>query len=118
LKNSVLLGLALFGFGIGTAQARQDPTPPPSGTVIHLFGPDSVTSSMFPEPSGNTPAPAAASSGGSSVAPATSSNYVEPSAGDILHQMFVTGDPNRKPGDALAKGRTSELPGASSSPAP
>ena len=25
---------------------------------------------------------------------------------DILHQMFVTGDPNQKPGANISKGRT------------
>ena len=121
MKNSVLLSLALFGFGIGAAQARNDPSPPPSGIVVHLFGPGSITSAILPERSAPAPAPGGSAPAGSAPAgsppagsPPAASTYVEPSAGDILHQMFITGDPNRKPGDALAKGRPAEGPGMSS----
>jgi hypothetical protein len=84
------------------ALARQDPTPPPSGIVIHLFGQGSVMSNVLPDVSapGAPPRPATAPQ---------SSGYVEPTMGDVLHQMFVTGDPNDPPkpstgkfGDALA----------------
>ncbi|MDD2795046.1 hypothetical protein [Acidocella sp.] len=81
---------------VGAAQARQPPNPPPSGEVVHLFGPGSVASQFLP--SGNA---AASPTGG-----AAGSAYVEPSAGEILHQMFVTGDPGQKPGQAISQGRT------------
>ncbi|WP_284256381.1 hypothetical protein [Acidocella aquatica] len=80
--------------GVGAAQARQPPNPPPSGEVVHLFGPGSLATHFLP--SGNGAAPAGASG---------ENNYVEPSTSDILHQMFVTGDPNLKPGQAVSKGR-------------
>lgn len=71
------------------AEARPLPEPKPSGVVIHLFGPDSV---MTPAPAGGGAAKPAG--------PAPDQNF-----GGILHQMFVTGDPNQKPGAAFAKGR-------------
>jgi hypothetical protein len=66
--------LALFLLFAGIAQARQDPTPKPSGIVVHLFSPSPGTASP-------------------------------PSTGGILRQMFVTGDPSKKPGAALPKGK-------------
>jgi hypothetical protein len=80
------------------AAARQDPAPPPSGIVVHLFGPDSLSSHVLPSAPGAKPA---------AGAPAASNGaaYPEPSLGDVLHQMFVTGDPDQLPGQALAKGR-------------
>ncbi len=81
------------------------PNPPPSGIVVHLFGPGSVTSNILPEAS---PSPAPAGSPPQAGAPAAqpaSDGYVEPSLHDVLHQMFVTGDPDAKPGAALAPGR-------------
>ena len=80
--------------GAGAAQARQPPNPPPSGQVVHLFGPGSVASQFLP--GGNAAAPTG--SGGSS-------GYVEPTTSEILHQMFVTGDPGQKPGQAISTGR-------------
>jgi len=75
---------------VSVAQARQDPTPPPSGIVVHLFGPGSITSAVIPE-TASPGVPAA-----------------EPSTGDILHQMFVTGDPDAKPGSTFPKGRAGD----------
>jgi len=72
----------------GAAEARPLPEPKPSGIVIHLFGPDPVTNQ----------APGSGAAKPSGTAP-------EQSFGGILHQMFVTGDPNQKPGAAFAKGR-------------
>jgi hypothetical protein len=80
----------------GAAQARQPPNPPPSGQVVHLFGPGSIASQFLP--------------GGKSAATPTgtngSSRYVEPTTSEILHQMFVTGDPGQKPGQAISTGRS------------
>jgi hypothetical protein len=74
------------------AEARPEPPPEPSGTVIHLFGPNSVTAHLLPaEPAGAAQTP---------------------SVGAILHQMFVTGDPAQKPGAALGKGRAADRPGS------
>jgi hypothetical protein len=76
----------LFLAAAPLALARQNPEPPPSGEVVHLFGPDSVISHVLPTTpgTGTTATPAGAQP----------STYDEPAMGDILHQMFVTGDPN------------------------
>ncbi len=68
------------------AEASRDPPKPDSGVVIHLFGPKSVLSNVMPSMPGT-----AASSAGQ-----PDSGYQEPGVSDILHQMFVTGDPNAK----------------------
>ncbi len=48
-------------------------------------------------PSASAPAaPVAGAAPQGSAAPAAST-YAEPSMGDVLHQMFVTGDPNSPP---------------------
>ena len=92
----------------GPALARGAPNPPPSGIVIHLFGPNSIGSQILPDSF------IPGSGGGGSAKPeaeahgAAQTPYVEPTTQDILHQMFVTGDPNRKPGDAFAPGRDAE----------
>ena len=75
------------------AEARPMPEPKPSGIVIHLFGPDSATT-------------APTTSGGTGTKPAHAAS--DQNVGAILHQMFVTGDPNQKPGEAFAKGRASQ----------
>lgn len=81
--------------GAGAAQARQPPNPPPSGQVVHLFGPGSLAGQFLP--GGNAATPAGTGGGNA---------YVEPSTGEILHQMFVTGDPGQKPGQAISPGRS------------
>jgi hypothetical protein len=79
-----------------TALARQEPTPPPSGVVVHLFGQDSVMSNVLPTApvrpavSGQIYPGAGPQADG---APAQGA-YVEPTMGDVLHQLFVTGDPD------------------------
>lgn len=94
------VGLAVGLLGARAAQARVDPTPPPSGIVIHLFGQDSVMSHVLPvAPASGAPAPVAGAK------PAQGGGYVEPSMHDILHQMFVTGDPNAPPGFSTGKRR-------------
>jgi hypothetical protein len=105
----------------GPALARHDPVPPPSGIVVHLFGPDSITSRVLPNDLGFAsapPAPAASNGTGTPVqgaavaggpgAPANS--YPEPTMHQILHEMFVTGDPNMAPGSNLATGRKNDHP--------
>jgi len=115
------------------ATARQDPTPPPSGIVVHLFGQDSVMSNVLPTapagaqiaapagaqiaapegaqitaPAGaqGTTGQAGTASGGVAAEPA----YVEPTTGEILHQMFVTGDPDdpTQPSTGRTKQRLSD----------
>jgi hypothetical protein len=81
----------------GPAWAR-DPEPKPSGVVIHLFGPQSVTSNLVPvTPSGATNA------SGASGTPASAAS---PALGDVLHQMFVTGDPTLPPAARISKGKS------------
>jgi hypothetical protein len=91
---------ALGSLAAGAAFAREYPTEPPSGTVIHLFGPNSLTSHMLPTaPGASETSPTA--TGGS--APATAGGAT--SGGGILHEMFVTGDPNEPDSAKLSKGR-------------
>lgn len=82
----------------GPAFARgEGQTPPPSGVVIHLFGPDSVTTHFLsPGPGGDTKPGTAGGAGGASASP---------SWHDIMHQMFVTGDPAQEGPAALSKGK-------------
>jgi hypothetical protein len=72
------------------AWARIDPTPPPSGIVVHLFGPGGVMGNVLPTAPDAKPVPGAPAPGMPAAA------YPEPSLGDVLHQMFVTGDPNQQ----------------------
>jgi hypothetical protein len=69
--------------------------------------------------SGAKPATGAANVAGGAVTGTTGAsptgttadqNYPEPTMDQVLHQMFVTGDPNQKPGAALATGRTGTHP--------
>ena len=70
------------------AMAGRDPVLKPSGIVIHLFGPNFMTDSN--SPSGTAPSQPA-SGGLSSANPAA--NQPEPTMSQVLHQLFVTGDP-------------------------
>jgi hypothetical protein len=123
LQINRALALLLAGFAAGPAYARITPTPPPSGIVIHLWGPPSVSSTTPPAaqatmPEGNarssplnhetdTAVPAIglppASTTANATAPENPAN--DPSWGDIAHQMFVTGDPAQEGRAALPKGR-------------
>jgi hypothetical protein len=100
----------------GAAWARNDPTPPPSGIVIHVFGPDSLMSNVLPNDTAGGAGGAKPAAGGTSMAggsvtgTAAEQNYPEPTMNEVLHQMFVTGDPDQKPGAALATGRTGTHP--------
>jgi hypothetical protein len=100
LKINILSTAILASLWALPALARPDPIPPPSGIVVHLFGPGSVTSNILP--TGNAPN---AQAGSTPNAQGGSTHYVEPSTHDILHQMFVTGDPDQKPGANIPKGR-------------
>jgi len=88
------------------AQARQNPEPPPSGIVVHLFGPGSVTSNILPSAESVLAPPGAGEPAASPAGAAPA--YVEPTAGEVLHQMFVTGDPNKPATAKLPKGRPGE----------
>ena len=98
MKNRFLWALAAL-LPAGLAQAHPNPTPPPSGIVIHLFGPESITSNILP---GATPAGAV---GAPVDTAASTSGPYDPSVGQILHQMFVVGNPNQPPGATLSPGR-------------
>jgi hypothetical protein len=123
----LLAAFFLSGATLALAAPRTAP-PPPSGTVVHLFGPQGVWANLAPVVGGTQTAPAVAapvgavpagatpatlaSTGGpapASSAPAragaapAAQNYPEPTLGAVLHQMFVTGDPNAGPG--FAQGR-------------
>ncbi len=99
-------GAALLLASAGIAHATRNPTPPPSGIVVHLFGPHGVMTPILPgdDTRHGTPgqnggqAPAAGSATDSTAAATDSANSLQtsddPSLHDILHQMFVTGDPN------------------------
>jgi hypothetical protein len=110
LKVSVLA--ACVGLLPQMALARLNPSPPPSGVVVHLFGPDSVMDHLIPQsavPAASGPAGQVSNTaGGSPAAVAQGPAYVEPSMGDVMHQMFVTGDPNDPPKPST--GRTVERP--------
>ncbi len=136
MKINILAAFSVaFGLLAGAALAKPMPEPPPSGIVVHLFGPDSITSNILPQaappaaPAANAPvegaAPAAAvppmtSNGavqpagpGGTVQPAAApaaAGYQGPSLHDVLHQMFVTGDPNITPREKLAPGRAKDRP--------
>jgi hypothetical protein len=122
----LLAGFLAFGASAALAAPRTA-APPPSGVVVHLFGPQGVWADLAPVV-GGTPAAAAAPapvgapatvapgttvasaaapapvSGPPAPAPApTAASYPEPTLGAILHQMFVTGDPDAGPG--FAQGR-------------
>ncbi len=97
------------------ALARQDPTPPPSGIVVHLFGPDSVASHILPTTPSSPQAgqtgqtgqteQAAPQSGEAQGASTPAQTTAGPSVGDILHQMFVTGDPAQDGKPNFSSGR-------------
>ncbi len=88
--KQVLLAALILTYATRAEAARNTP-PPPSGKVIHLFGPGSVLGDIMPT------APGAASPGAPG-APAPAQNGQEPTMGDVLHQMFITGDPTAGPG--------------------
>ncbi|WP_297371243.1 hypothetical protein [Acidocella sp.] len=106
--RTTLLACLTLSLGATPALARSYLTPPPSGQVIHLFGPGSVLNQL---PGLGTNAPAAAPGVAATPSPATMGGAEpgnaasSPTLHDVLHQMFVTGDPNATPGQSFAKGR-------------
>jgi hypothetical protein len=96
-----------------TALASRNPQPPPSGVVVHLFGPDSVLGNMAPAaPAGPVSGVARAVPTGAAQPPGggAAAHPGDPSMHDILRQMFVTGNPDQKPGAMLATGRAADRP--------
>jgi hypothetical protein len=109
---------ALLLASAGFAHATRNPTPPPSGIVVHLFGPQGIMTPILPGDDtprstpgqSGAPAPAAGAASGATASSADSASSLQtsddPSLHDILHQMFVTGDPNDP--NKLATGRPGE----------
>lgn len=100
-----------LGFAAAPAFARQPPPAPPSGIVVHLFGPNSLSSHILPSAAeampagsatGSAPASGQTAAQGSTPAAGTSSS---PSWGDVAHAMFVTGDPAEEGAAVLPKGK-------------
>ena len=65
----------------------RDPQPKPSNITIHLFGPDFITQTNASGTSG------AGQNGGTGNA--SSEAQPEPTLHQVLHEMFVTGDPEQ-----------------------
>ncbi|OYV40669.1 MAG: hypothetical protein B7Z80_03915 [Rhodospirillales bacterium 20-64-7] len=84
---------------VGHAWARPQPAPKPSGIVVHLFGPDSVASNILPA----APPAGAGAAAANAVAARPEAAAPAPSGGEILHQLFVTGAPDRP--SAPSKGK-------------
>lgn len=102
-----LAALAL-GLAAAPACARQLPNPPPSGIVIHLFGPNSVTSHIMPATPQAAPGTTRAATPTSSEPTAATPAAPSPTFGDIAHQLFVTGNPAQEGPAALPKGKTGQ----------
>lgn len=67
------------------AMADRTPQPKPSGITIHLFGPDLVTTDNSPT--------STSSNGSQAAAGSPQAAQPEPTMSQVLHEMFVTGDP-------------------------
>jgi hypothetical protein len=101
-------GIVIHLFG-PEAGIPEQVTPPPAPGVAAMGTPAPVVSAPG-APASAAPAPGvtasaapaaggvAAASAPSAAAAAAQSAYPEPQLGTILHQMFITGDPNRGPG--------------------
>ncbi|MDE8344762.1 MAG: hypothetical protein POH28_01110 [Acidocella sp.] len=92
--NLTITAACMLLLGATPAVARIDPPPPPSGIIVHLFGPNSVASNILPQPTAQKAA-----------ADTNAPPQATPDIHDVLHQMFITGDPNVRPGQSLPKGR-------------
>ncbi len=101
-SNRFIAVAAVFLASAGIAHATRNPTPPPSGVVVHLFGPHGIMTPILPgddtkhstqDQNGTQGATAGATAGTPDSANSLQTSD-DPSLHDILHQMFVTGDPN------------------------
>ncbi len=108
----MLVSALLCGISAG-AHATRNPTPPPSGIVVHLFGPGSIMSNVVPDVGGEAAKPATVESGsvqpgGAPVTAAApqAAGANEPTLGAVLHQMFVVGDPDHP--NQPSMGRTAD----------
>lgn len=111
-QNRLLMPtLALLGLGLGPALARPLPPAPPSGIVVHLFGPDSLSSQMLSTAAPSKKAPASAGAAGVNAKAETDAGASaptpapSPSWGDVAHTLFVTGDPAQEGPASLSKGK-------------
>lgn len=113
------------------AMADKNPEPKPSGVTIHLFGPNLITTtnsdSAAPDSNaGSASSPASgqsadqsvtingvstplssgdsASTGSANASPAAA--QPEPTMGEVLHEMFVTGDPAQDGHPNFPRGKT------------
>jgi hypothetical protein len=90
----------------GTAHAYRNPEPPPSGVVVHLFGPNGIFSDLPGESAKpSTPGQSTdATTPGSAPAATTGVETSEdPSWHAILDQLFIVGDPNDPPKPASGR---------------
>ncbi|WP_297492286.1 hypothetical protein [Acidocella sp.] len=92
------LAACMGATGLSPAAARPQPTPPPSGIVVHLFGPQSLSSQILP--GGAAPDSSPEPSSGQSSSESSGESW-----GAVAHQMFVVGDPAQEGRAALPKGR-------------
>jgi len=115
MQRILLTAFLVLGAGPALASGRNAQLPS-SGIVIHLFGPNAgipeqatpalakPAAPAVPAPVHSVPAPGASVSAVPAPASAvTPSDYPEPQLGTILHQMFITGDPDR--GSGFSTGR-------------
>jgi hypothetical protein len=118
MKRILLAAFLILAAGPALASGRNAQLPS-SGVVIHLFGPDGVWSNVLPTAPAPSNAPAGAAPSAASPAnphaasgvtapigaatPAPAAAYPEPTLGTVLHQMFITGDPDR--GSGFSPGR-------------
>jgi hypothetical protein len=105
LKFNLLLAAVLVAAAPVALGAPRNAPPPPSGMVIHLFGPDAGRlEPAAPAGPGEPPPPAAPAAPGATppgaaptgAAPAASPAYPQPTLGAALRQLFVTGDPDAR----------------------
>jgi hypothetical protein len=120
LSRSLLCCSLALSLAAVPAFARDATKVPPSGITIHLFGPTSVTSQIMSTlpgagsshagntATGGTVAGGGATSGGTAGAANASDNAASdsPTWHDVVHQMFVVGDPAQEGAAALSKGKS------------
>ncbi len=104
ILSAPALAVLLLGLASVPATARPAPSPPPSGEVLHLFGPNSVTSNIMPA----GPAAGADKGSGTQASSAATNQGSGMTLGQIAHEMFVTGNPAQEGAAILPKGRSGE----------